>query len=158
MTGSSKVLPTFAMSEGKGKDRFWLINGSPDFAVIPAGTLPGFDVDMPIRLPVGDNKFGAAHILNKHYHWVMKAQPSGCVATLVHRKLSQPGRIFTTDSSDKLALVMRVAPDAFMVLKKIPDFFSITTLYVRPRQTEGVELARYTGHLWATAPYRPTTL
>lgn len=158
MTGNAKVLPTFTMSEGKGKERFWLINGGLDFAVIPAGTLPGFEGAVPIRLPVGDNKFGAEHILRKHYHWVMKAQPNGCIATLVHRKLSQPGKIFTTDSTEKLALVMRVAPDAFMVLRKVPEYLSITTLYVRPRETEGVELARYTGHLWATAPYRPTAL
>lgn len=158
MSGSPKILPTFTMSEGKGKDRFWLINGNPNFAVVPGGTLQGFGMDMPIRLPVGDNKFGATHILNKHYHWVMKAQQNGCVATLVHRKLSQSGRFYTTDSSEKLALVMRVAPDAFMVLRHLSDFFSITTLYVRPRQTEGIELGRYTGHLWATEPYRPTNL
>lgn len=158
MTEKEKTLPTYSVTEEKGKDQHWLINGSLDFAVIPAGTIPNIEENMPIRLPVGDKKYGAIHILEGHRHWVMKTQPDGCVATLVHRKLSQSGRIFTTESSGKLALVMKLSPEAFMVLRRAPGCFSVTTLYSRPRQPDGVELARYMGNLWATHPYKQTPL
>ena len=158
MTRTEKILPAFSLGPKMGTDQFWLIDNHTDFAVIPAGTLVGFAGDMPIRLPMGDTKYGAVHILKRHGHWVKKQQQDGCVATLVHRKLSQTGRIFTAESPDKLTLMMRVGPEAFMVLKVMTGFLSITTLYLRPRQTEGVELARYLGHLWAVSPHRRASL
>jgi len=135
-----------------------LIDGQPNFAVIPAGTLDRFDKDMPIRLPKGDTKYGAMHISKKHGHWIIKQQKDGCVATLVHRKLSQVGRIHTTETNDKLTLMMRLAPEAFMVLKIMTDCLSITTLYLKQKPTDGVEIAKYLGHLWATTPHRPRPL
>jgi hypothetical protein len=157
MTRTEKILPAFSLGPKSGTDRFWLIDNHTDFAIIPAGTV-GFEKDMPIRLPMGNTKYGAVHILKRHGHWVRIHQKNECVATLVHRKLSQTGRIFTAESSDKLTLMMRVAPEAFMVLKVMNGFLSITTLYLRPRQNEGVELARYLGHLWAVSPHQRASL
>lgn len=158
MTGREKILPAFSLGPKIGNDHFWLIDGQPNFAVIPAGTLDRFTEDMPIRLPDGDTKYGAMHISKKHGHWILKQQKHGCVATLVHRKLSQPGRIHTAESTDKLTLMMRLAPEAFMVLKIMNGFFSITTLYLKQKPAEGVEIAKYLGPLWATTPYKPKPL
>jgi len=141
------------------RDRFWLIDGNPNLATIPGGLLTQYqERPVPIRLPHGDSKYGAAHILRKHGHWVKKHQPDSCVATLVHRKLSQPGRLFTAEAVNKLTLSMRMSPDAFMVLRMMEDFLSITTLYLRQRPLEGEEIARYLGHLWAHKPVKPRPL
>lgn len=148
----------FSLGPKIGSDFFWTIDGEPNFSVIPAGTLDRFEKDMPIRLPAGDNKYGAAHISKKHGRWISKQQKDGCVATLVHRKLSQTGRIHAAETPDKLTLMMRLAPEAFMVLKVMTDCLSITTLYLKQNHTDGVELARYLGHLWATKPYKQTPL
>jgi len=158
MTGRQKILPVFSLGPKIGSDYFWLIDGQPNFAIIPAGTINGFAKDMPIRLPDGDTKYGAMHISKKHGNWIFKQQKHGCVATLVHRKLSQPGRIHTTESTNKLSLMMRLAPEAFMVLKVMPDCLSITTLYLKQKPTDGVEIAKYLGGLWATTPYKPKPL
>jgi hypothetical protein len=157
MTGKERLLPEFSLGPKGTKDQFWLINGHPDFSIIPAGVLADFPADTPIRLPAGDKKYGAIHIGDKHGHWVKKHQPNGCVATLVHRKLSQPGKIFTTESSDKLSLMMRLAPEAFMVLKVMDGFFSVTTLYLKNRSIDDQELGRYSGE-WAVSRQKPVPL
>lgn len=142
-----------------GRDRFWLVDGSPDFATIPAGVIARYrDTPVPIRLPYGDSKYGAVHILNRHSRWVKKHQPNDCVATLVHRKLSQAGRLYTAEEPSKLTLAMRVSPDAFMVLKMMRDFLSITTMYLRQRPLEGQEIGKYLGHEWANKPVRQAPL
>jgi hypothetical protein len=158
MTRKERILPAFSLGPKIGNDHFWLIDGQPNFAVIPAGTLDRFTVDMPIRLPDGDTKYGAIHISKKHGHWLYKQQKHMCVATMVHRKLSQPGRIHTAETADKLTLMMRLAPEAFMVLKVMHDCLSVTTLYLKQKPTDGVELAKYLGGLWATTPYKATPL
>lgn len=147
--------PVFALDP---KSKFWLLNGHADFARIPAGIISQYPEGVPIRLPDGDNKYGAIHILQGHGHWVRKHQPNGCVATLVHRKLSQGGRIFTAESDNKLTIAMRMAPDAFLVLKLMSDFLSITTLYLRQRALEGEEIGKYLGYDWAISPVRPKPL
>lgn len=140
------------------QSKFWLLNGHADFAKIPAGVIGQYPDGVPIRLPAGDKKYGAIHILQGHGHWVRRHQPNGCVATLLHRKLSQPGRIFTAESDNKMTIAMRMAPDAFLVLKLMADFMSVTTLYLRQRTLEGTEVGRYLGHEWAVAPFRPRPL
>lgn len=158
MTEKARILPTFSLGPKTEFENFWLIDGQPNFAVIPAGTLDRFATDMPIRLPDGNSKYGAVHILKGHGHWIFKQQKHHCVATLVHRKLSQPGRIYTAETPDKLTLMMRLAPEAFMVLRVMSDCLSITTLYLKQRPAEGVEIAKYLGHLWAITPYKPIPL
>lgn len=160
MSGKESSLPVFTLApeSAPGKDRFWLIDGHPNFATIPGGVIARYPEGVPIRLPHGDSKYGAVHILNGHERWVRKHQPDGCVATLVHRKLSQTGRLYTAESPNKLTMAMRMAPDAFMVLKLMDDFLSITTLYLRQRALEGNDIGRYLGYLWAHSPVKAKPL
>jgi len=141
-----KKTPNFTKTGTHVKD-FYLINGSPDFAVIPAKKIKSIDVDMPIRLPYGNNAFGAHHIMNSHGKWVADNEPTGCVATFVWRKLSQRGSMYFEQES-KLNLCLKVNPSALLVLKKLDDFYSVTTLYFYDRPAKGNLLGTYHGRHW----------
>lgn len=147
-------MPVFTVA-GRGVYDFWLLDGQPDFATIPGGVFDGLDQDMPIRLQNGDRWFGMTHIQQRHNHWVQKQEPTGCAATLLHRKLSQSGKMHT-ESSNKYLIAMRLAPEAVVILKHIParGFLSVVTMYFRQGPIDGPEVGRYLGYEWATTPYR----
>lgn len=144
---SEKSPPNFTTTGFHDKD-YYLINGSPDFAVIPAKRVTNIDVDMPIRLPYGNALFGAQHIMHKHGKWVLENEPTGCVATFVWRKLSQRGSIHVEQLS-KLSLCLKMNPGALLVLKKLDGFYSVTTMYFYDRSPKGQHLGTYYGHHWA---------
>jgi len=142
---SSKV-PCFTTT-GTHKKDYYLLNGSPDFAVIPAGVIRGVEQAMPIRLPYGDPSFGAQHIMIRHGKWVVENEASGCVATLVWRKLSQRGSMFI-EEQPKLNLSLKISPSALLVLKQLDGFYSVTTLYHHQRAAKGQMIGTYLGFNW----------
>lgn len=148
-------MPVFTAA-GQGRYDFWLLDGQPDFAVIPGGTFGGLARDLPIRLQNGNKGFGMEHIRQRHNHWVQRHEPSGCAATLLHRKLSQSGKMHVADGS-KYLMAMRLAPEAVVVLKHIPaqGFLTVVTMYFRQGPIEGHVVGRYLGYEWAISPYRP---
>lgn len=138
-------LPIFTTT-GTNKKDYHLLNGSPDFSKIPAGVIRGIDQTMPIRLPYGDRKFGANHIMHSHGKWVKDNEPSGCVATFVWRKLSENGMIYS-EVELKINISLRISPSALIVLKQQDGFYSITTMYSFPRNPNGQRISKYYG-LW----------
>lgn len=147
-------MPIFT-AVGQGRHDFWLLDGHPDFAMIPGGVFDGLTQDMPIRLQNGDKRFGMTHIRQRHNHWVQRQEPSGCAATLLHRKLSQSGKIHVADGH-KYLIAMRLAPEAVVILNHIParQFLTVVTMYFRQGPIEGREVGRYLGYEWAKSPYR----
>ncbi|MGM7935658.1 hypothetical protein [Yersinia enterocolitica] len=145
-------MPTFTQSGATQYD-YWLIDGGKNFSVIPANTIPGIVTDMPIRLQVGDGRFGSTHITARHGKWMQKYQSDGCVATFVHKRLSTSGRIVLLDEENKIGLALTLTPNSSIILRNIGDFFSVITIYYRQNALEGDLVGRYTGYKWATSPY-----
>lgn len=146
-------MPIFTTT-GTEKFDYWLIDGNKVFSTIPANTLPSIAVDMPICLQVGNGYFGSTHITARHGRWLQRHQPDGCVATFIHKKLSSSGKIILLEEKNKIGLALRVTPDSTIILTKVDDFFSVTTVYYKRSPLEGSELAtRYTGFKWATSPF-----
>lgn len=142
---NSLQIPNFTCT-GTHKKDYYLVNGSPNFAHIPAG-IAGVEQAMPIRLPYGDVTFGALHIMRKHGKWVQESEESGCVATLVWRKLSQRGGMFIERDS-KLNLSLKINPSALLILKQLDGFYSVTTLYHHQRAPKGKLIGTYQGQHW----------
>lgn len=147
---SSSTRPNFSVT-GTHKKDYYLINGSPDFAVIPAGVIRGVDQEMPIRLPYGDTTFGAQHIISRHGKWVKDNEPNGCVATLVWQKLLQRGSMFV-ELESKLNLSLKLNPSALLILKHLDGFYSVTTLYHHQRPAKGQLIGTYKGFDWGKLP------
>lgn len=146
-------VPNFTTTGAHKKD-YYLLNGSPDFAVIPSGVIKGIDQAMPIRLPYGDTSFGAFHIKHKHGEWVTKNEPTACVATLVWKKLTQRGSMFIEVDS-KLNLSLKINPSALLILKQLDGFYSVTTLYHHQRAAKGQLIGTYQGSVWGKRDFAP---
>jgi len=146
-------MPQFTQS-GSGEHDFWLIDGNTDFAVIPANIIPGIDEATPIRLQNGHAAYGANHIIKRHGHWVTKNEPSGCIATITHRKLSQVGTLYSTEEKGKTSIAMKMTPQAFMVLRHEKTFFTVVTLYFKQGAIDGSKIGRYLGGEWARNPIK----
>lgn len=144
---NSLKTPNFTTT-GTHKKDYYLLNGSPDFAVIPENVIRGVCLPMPVRLPYGDSRFGAQHIIGSHGRWVRDNEPTACVATLVWRKLSQRGVIFVEDQS-KINLLLRISPSALLILKQLDGFYSVTTMYHYQRESKGQKEGTYLGMHWA---------
>ena len=134
----------FRETGGKAHD-FILVDDKIDWALIPAGTFEGFDVDLPIRLQVGNPAFGKQHIIKRHSRWLDKHQKS--VEEMLFEKLGSSGQVWTTEEDDKIKIMMSVAPDAVLVLKlihtKTDSFFSVTTIYHKRGSVDGSRIGRY---------------
>lgn len=148
-------MPVFTQG-GPNRFDFWLIDGQREFARIPAGTIPGIDVTAPICLQTGTPAFGYTHIRNKHLNWLMLNHPEGCVATILHRKLSQNGVFHQRDG--KHIIAMRMSPSALIVLRwqDKQNFYSVTSMYAKNGPCSNSENlnTRYLGQDWAVNPYR----
>jgi hypothetical protein len=104
------------MSPEHPHDR-WLVNGSPDFGVIPGGTIASCVEDTPIHLFRGDTEWGWTHITHKHGQQRL-FKYLGSVEELVWLKCSEHGDIHSViEHPDKLTITITVAPTAFLVLK-----------------------------------------
>lgn len=149
-------MPEFTAA-GQGQYDFWLLDGDPDFAIIPGGHFRGIDNDIPIRLQNGNGGFGVQHIRKRHNHWVLKHEPSGCVATLLHRKLSQVGKMHLA-YDDRYVLIMRIAPESLIALEykniRGQEFMTVITMYFKQGPSNDEELGRYLGYEWTRSPYQ----
>lgn len=144
---TSLQVPSFTTTGSHKKD-YYLLNGSPDFAVIPGGVIKGIEAPMPIRLPYGDISFGAVHIMHRHAKWVSENEASSCVATLVWKKLNQRGSMFIEEQT-KLNLSLKISPSALLILKQLDGFYSVTTLYHHQRPAKGQMIGTYQGAYWS---------
>jgi len=145
-------LPLFSL-QGNRKFNFWLVDGNKNFAMIPANTIVDVNHDTAIRLQVGDRFFGEKHIIDRHDHWINSLIKKGIieqinsVASLVWLKLGQRGNIYSTESTDKMKIVMNISPDALMVLKYIDTgndkFFTVLTLYKTTSYIDGEKIGTY---------------
>jgi hypothetical protein len=131
--------------EGHGRHSYLLVNNSRDWAIIPAGTLKGFAQTLPIRLQVGTKAWGKLHIEFAHGNWLKKIGKT--VEEALYTKLSQSGTVFTTESEDKIKIIMRLPPDAILVLRYTKhsegDFFTVVTLYLKNNKVDGEAIGRY---------------
>ena len=121
---------------------WWLVDGSPDFAMCPGGMLEWVPDPLPIRLHVGDLSWGELHIGHKHKVWVNRQKMS--VAALVYHKLNQHGSLYTTEADTKFKISLRLAPDALCVLRyEKAAYWSVVTLYSHPQRLDGTRLGKY---------------
>lgn len=139
-------------STGSSRNDYFLINGSPNLAIIPKGLLKGIndDMEMPIRLPYGSSTFGAEHIARKadRMRWLERFEPSGCITTFIWKKLQENGDIYSVED-DKITILLRITPSVIVVLKKQQGFFSITTFYPLENKRPSGKLERkYLGRKW----------
>lgn len=122
--------------KGDEKDpySFWSINGNENFATIPGDTINGIPHDMPIRLQVGNQVFGATHVNIRHGVWVKKClkhyseDDPRLVPALLHKKLNQAGQIYLT-KDEHFSIVLSLTPNTSLFLRKIEDYLSVTTFY-----------------------------
>lgn len=114
--------------------------------MIPRNTIQGFHTDIPIRLQMGNSKFGATHIQAEHGQWL--EQISMIAPQFLHYKLGQVGTIHSTNSPKKVIISMPTYPRGFMVLQLNPhnqlgEFFGLTTIYPRHKVSSGSVIGRY---------------
>ncbi|MEQ1556627.1 MAG: hypothetical protein ABL915_07495 [Gallionella sp.] len=140
-------MSTIFTTTGNKHNDLWLVNGSPEFAIFPAGLVDGVESETPIYLKVGNLSYGETHIRSKHFHWVKK-QNFQSVAELVYFKLEQPGLVYCTETDSKLKIMMRLNPSAMLVLQLYHHphlHFSVTTIYQHQSALDGEKLGRYPG-------------
>lgn len=127
-------MPTFTTT-GSDEDDFWLVDGNPDFAILPGNACENFSMDLPIRLHVGNGAFGELHI-RKHLRDIndrQRRQPP----ELVYVKLGQGGEIYNTESDEKIKIPQSFNPRALMILRyrylwvnhKKFEYLSVVSLY-----------------------------
>lgn len=131
--------PIFA-EQGTSKDDFITVDGEVDWAVLPAYTIKGQKVDLPIRLRVGDQNFGEEHIYVGHKDWLDGLKRTA--RELIWEKLSlQGGKFYKGKPGNKgqarTNLFVKLSPDCLLVMEKQQDktttpptqFLSVVTLY-----------------------------
>ncbi|MFM0179086.1 MULTISPECIES: hypothetical protein [Paraburkholderia] len=136
------------MTNKKPEFEFWTVNGSTDFAFMPPGLVSmAPSTSVPIRLQHGTGEWGEVHINRNHGSWLM--QQGTTAAEMVHKKLSQPGSIFTTEEESKLKVNITLSPTALLVLRFIPwqqPFFTVVTVYFKSAgRLDGQYLGTYPG-------------
>ena len=123
----------------------WKVNGNCDFGWFPAKRVQGIDIEIPIRLHIGNTFFGSNHINNKHGHWLQTQKKEA--HHLVWLKLQTKGQIYAAETKEKHKFSLRISPAALMVLELRENrgdrYFSVVTLYAHPPHIDGNSLGRY---------------
>lgn len=139
--------PTFKKS-GENPFDFWTVNGHKNWAVLPSA-ITGFATELPIRLQVGNSKFGYTHIMERHSRWVEK-NSHDALEGLLWKKLGQMGKVHTDHNDDsKRTLTMAIVPLGILVLRKVggknDEFLTVVTLYGSNnfRNIDGYLIGRY---------------
>lgn len=130
------------MSEQFG---FWTVNGSSTFGVMPGDIINGVSEPIPIKLQVGNRYWGVTHIETKHRHWLEINNHTA--ASMVYRKLSDAGAVYTTEEDDKSKVNLTLNPSAILILRYIPQqkFLTVVSIYNRRDAIDGTFLGRYLG-------------
>lgn len=136
---------------GNEPENFWLVDGSPDFSIMPANTMSMFPEQLPIRLHVGDKSYGQVHT---EKHWDSKKAGRRTVPELIHHKLGQGGMIYCTEKDSKIKITMNLTPGGLLVMEhryqkngyQREYYFSVTTFYGPMRRAvDGQVIGRYEG-------------
>lgn len=136
---------------GDEEEHFWLVNGSPNFSVMPANTISIFQEDLPIRLHVGNMSYGQIHT---EKHWTIKTAGNRTIPELIHFKLGQSGAIYCTEKNSKIKITMGIAPGGLMLMEyrfrnvgnQKENYLSVTTFYGPMRRApDGQPIGRYQG-------------
>jgi len=105
------------IATGTTADDYWLVNGSKDFSILPAGTLPSWTIDLPIRLHVGvQESYGQLHMekhLNQFHDRLKRSIPE-----LIYVKLGQGASIFDTDKPVKKKFQFGTIFQAFLFVER----------------------------------------
>lgn len=142
------------IATGPTKDDYWLVNGSKEFSILPANTITGWDIDLPIRLHVGNVAYGQIH-MQKHVYQI-KDRLKRSIPELVYYKLGQGATIYNTEKSMKIKLKFGLAPDALIVMERRymwlddgnkDEYLSMTTIYPAGRPLDGEPIGRYDGSI-----------
>lgn len=136
------------MDNKKPEFGFWTVNGTIDFAFMPADLIPvGVEGPIPIRLQSGTGEWGERHIRQEHGGWLLQQHTSA--AEIVHRKLTQPGGVYVTEHASKFKVNISLAPAALLVLRFISSknpFFTVVTVYFKDSgRIDGDYLGVYPG-------------
>jgi hypothetical protein len=142
------------IATGPTEDDYWLVNGSKEFSILPANTITGWDIDLPIRLHVGNVAYGQIH-MQKHVYQI-KDRLKRSIPELVHYKLGQGATIYNTEKSTKIKLKFGLVPGALIVMErrymwlddgKKDEYLSMTTIYPPWRPLDGEPIGRYDGSM-----------
>lgn len=128
---------------------FWLVNGSHNFGVVPAGVVDGVD-ELPIRLHVGTASYGCVHIEKHRHKWPKYVQEQRIkIVDVLYQKLGQPGIIYNAESASKCKINLRLAPNSLLILERrflhLDVYWSVTTFYPLHSRIDGVNIGRYPG-------------
>lgn len=138
------------IASGTTKDDYWLVDGHKDFSILPANTITGWDIDLPIRLHVGNVAFGQIH-MQKHVY-ELKDRMKRSIPELVYYKLGQGADIYNTENSRKIKLKFGLTPNALICMErrflelgggKIDEYLSMVTIYPPRGQLDGHSIGRY---------------
>lgn len=129
--------------QGVEKYDFYTVNGSMDWAIVPAGTIKYLNQETPIRVQVGDYSWGYIHTAHKHRDFLSKNKST--LEELFYKKLGQSGSIYSTEEDKKFKISMRLSPSVIVLLRYIPkgEFLTLVTMYQLNRRLDGIELGRY---------------
>ena len=135
---------------GTTVDDYWLVDGSKDFSFLPANTLTGWTIDLPIRLHVGNISFGQIH-MQKHLYQFNDRQKRN-VPELIHYKLGQGADIYGAETKVKIKFKCGLAPNALITLERrytklgdgaIDEYLSLVTFYPPRIPPDGMKIGRY---------------
>lgn len=141
-------MSVFEMTGNKKRD-YWLKDGECDWVTIPAGVIEhdGFrDLDLPIRLHVGDASWGERHISRKHNAWLKKNEKTA--PEMLDFKLRQSGTIYCTEDDEKIKIFLSLLPGSLLVLRlsgnSSQQYLSVVTMYnYSGRTLDGSRIGRY---------------
>jgi hypothetical protein len=105
------------IATGEAEDDYWLVDGCRDFSILPANTITGWTMDLPIRLHVGvAESYGRLH-MEKHLDQ-FRDRWKRSIPELIYYKLGHGASIFNTDKPIKKKLQFGTTPKAFLFLEK----------------------------------------
>ncbi len=135
---------------GATKDDYWLVNGSRDFSLLPANTITGWNIDLPIRLHVGNVAFGQIH-MQKHLR-EFKDRLNRTIPELIYYKLGQGGTIYNTEKDIKFKIKFGLAPDALVLMERRyvklgagerDEYLSLVSFFPSRSRLDGTPVGRY---------------
>jgi hypothetical protein len=146
-------MPTF-FATGSDVDDYWLVDGSKDFSILPANTITGWTIDLPIRMHVGRYE-SHGHIHMERHRDQFRDRMKRTIPELVHYKLGHGAAIFDTDKDVKKLFQFGTKFEAFLFVErryaKLPsgaldEYLSMVSFYPpRPNQKRDPNdaIARY---------------
>lgn len=141
---------------GDLQDDYWLVDGRNNFSILPANTINGWTIDLPIRLHIGRKEsFGQLH-MEKHRQEFQGSQKRS-IAELLWGRLGEGGLIFDTDKINKKKIQFKQKTAALIFIERrfrnLPnglrdEYLSMVTFYSpKSRQIQhSSDAIRYDGN------------